>query len=207
MHEHEGRRYQAAAQDAGRPGRLAPVSCSLCKKKMEKMKRLKKIAIIAVVVLLGIRLLVPVVNALVFHWSVPADLADAQWRGEWRSEVYPMISGKIVADLPDPIPAEGTFQVDAFVYYNLWSLFRRGGKLRTSLTGAVAPGQSMGTNVGSDTDLHAPIQITFQFKGGPGPGSQVIDYVATADTYWTIIAGGYTSVRPADMGVFTLKKE
>jgi len=171
------------------------------------MKKPKKIALVIIIAVIAIRIIVPMVNTVVFRSSTPADLSDARWQGEWRSEAHPMISGKIVADLPDPIPTNGTFQVDTFVYYNLWSLFRPGGKLRTSLTGSVAPGKSSGTNVDSDAQLHAPIQITFQFKGGPGPDSQVIDYVATADTHWTIIVGGYRSAGPADMGIFTLKKE
>lgn len=171
------------------------------------MKKLKKLALVVIIAVVGLRILVPVVNTIVFRFSTPPDLADARWKGEWHSEAFPMISGRIVADLPDPIPTNGTFQVDTFVYYNLWSLFRPGGKLLTSLTGSVAPGRTSGTNVDSDAELHAPIQITFQFKGGPGPDSQVVDYVATADTYWTIIVGGYRSAGPADMGIFTLKKE
>ncbi len=171
------------------------------------MKKLKKIALVIIIAVIAILILVPVDNTFVFRSSTPVDLSDARWQGEWRSEAYPMISGKIVADLPDPAPTNRTFQVDTFVYYNLWSLFRPGGKLRTSLTGLVESGKSSGTNVGSDTQLHAPTQITFKFKGGPGPDSQIIDYVATADTHWTIIAGDYRSARPADMGVFTLKKK
>ena len=171
------------------------------------MKKLRKITLVVIIVVVIICILVPVANEIVFHVSIPADLAEAKWRGEWYSEAYPIISGKIVTDLPIKIPDTGKFQVDTFVYYNLWSLFRPGGKLRTSLTGSIDPGKYSGTNEDMDTQVYAPIQITFQLKGGPGLGNQVIDYVATADIYWTIMVGGYRSTEPTDIGVFTLKKE
>jgi hypothetical protein len=169
------------------------------------MKKWKKRLLIAIGVAAGLLILAPVANAILFRTSVPLGLSVAKWEGEWHSEAYPLVSGRIVAKLPGPIPTDRVFMVDTFVYYNLWSFYRPGGRLLTSLEGNFGESHSSGTN--EDDPGRAPTHLTFKFKGGPGPDSHIIDYTATIDEDQTIIVGGFRSENPDDVGLFTLRKE
>ena len=115
-----------------------------------------------------------------------------------------MVAGRILAELPTPLPEGELFKVKAFVYYKITSLYRTGSFVPMEMEGFVDPtGTTSGGN--ADDPVVLPSRLTFKFKGGAG-GAQTIDYVSTADSQFTRITGGYRSSSPYDIGTFSLEK-
>lgn len=169
------------------------------------MKKWKKRLLVIAVVLLVIYLSLPIVDRIWFALSVPSDFADAQWRGEWNSDEFSLVSGRLVVKLPDPLPKDQEFDVDAVVYYRIWSPYRTGRTVRMKMIGYFASEQ-LGFGGNADSPVIVPPHYRFKFKGGGGPSAQVIDYVAASDVHATMIVGGYRSAGPYDMGRFALAK-
>ena len=167
---------------------------------MTKWKRRLLIAAIAGLVVCLIVL--PIVDRVWFALSAPSAYDDARWRGEWNSEEFLSVSGRIIAKLPDPIPRDQEFDVDALVYYRITSLYRTGCAVPMKMVGYLPSGGSGGGS-GSVTPTRAPPRMTFKLKGDD-PSKQSIDYVATTDDHVTLIVGGYRSTSPYDMGRFVL---
>ena len=80
-------------------------------------------------------LVAPLVNSLWFLCVRPANFHAVQWSGTWQSESLSLISGRIVAKLPDTIPRDQAFSVEAMVYYNLWCPYRAGNCVPMKLAG------------------------------------------------------------------------
>ncbi len=139
-----------------------------------------------------------------FIQQIPSDYADAQWSGEWQSDRVSIVSGRLVAILPEPIPRDEEFDVDAIVYYRIWCPYRSGSVVPMKMVGFLPSEDSSAR--GGNTDTPVVIPATFSFKGGDGPSEQTIDYVATTDEDATIFVGGYRSSGPSDMGRFVLEK-
>ena len=171
------------------------------------MVRWKKRLLISASIIAGLYVGVSLVNALWFWLSIPAELRDDTWKGTWNSNCYSFTSGRIVAKLPDPIPKGMSFQVDAAVYYNLWCPYRTGHTKRIRLTGLFSRDNSgFGDNAVSPL-ISKPWNLSFKFKDGSGTYEQIIDYVATTDQSETLIAGGYRSSVPPDLGQFALVRK
>ena len=140
-----------------------------------------------------------------FAIARPADSKTCNYEGTWESHSAPMVAGRILAELPSPLPEGAPFKVKAFVYYKVTSLYRTGGFVPMEMEGFIDPsGTTAGGNASDPIVL--PPRVTFKFKGGAGGGSQTIDYVSTADSQFTRIAGGYRSSSPYDIGIFALEK-
>lgn len=158
------------------------------------------IALLVVVLGFAIRIL----DSVRFSMARPADAKTCNYEGTWESDSAPMVAGRILAELPSPLPEGEPFTVKAFVYYKVTSLYRTGSFVPMQMEGFVdASGTTSGGN--ADDPVVLPPRVTFKFKGGAG-GAQTIDYVSTADSQFTRIAGGYRSSSPHDIGTFTLEK-
>ncbi|MCB1231939.1 MAG: hypothetical protein KDN19_16845 [Verrucomicrobiae bacterium] len=168
---------------------------------MNKVIRILAYLVLVVAVLgVGIR----IVDSVRFSVARPVDAKTCNYEGSWESESAPMVKGRILAELPLPLPEDEPFTVKAFVYYNVTSLYRAGSFVPLQMEGFVsASGTVSGDN--ADDPVNLPPRITFKSKGGAG-GDQTIDYVSTADGQFTRITGGYRSSSPYDIGTFTLKK-
>ena len=164
-------------------------------------KTIRILAYIAlVVVVLGIA--IRFVDSIRFSMARPADAKTCNYEGTWESESAPMVAGRILAELPSPLPEGEAFTVKAFVYYKVTSLYRTGSFVPMQMEGFVdSSGNTSGGN--ADDPVVLPPRITFKFKGG---GAQTIDYVSTGDSQFRRIAGGYRSSSPYDIGTFTLQK-
>lgn len=156
-----------------------------------------------VMVLCG--LAIRIVDAVRFSMARPADARTCNYEGEWESDSAPLVAGRILAELPSPLPEGEPFQVKAFVYYKIPGLYRTGSFVPMEMEALVDPaGTSSGGN--ADDPVVRPPRITFKFKGGAGGGAQTIDYVSTADSEFTRITGGYRSSSPYDIGTFSLER-
>jgi hypothetical protein len=167
-------------------------------------KTIRILAYIALaIIVLGIA--VRIVDSARFSMARPPDAMTCNYEGSWESHSAPMVAGRILAELPSPLPEGEPFKVKAFVYYKVTSLYRTGSFVPMEMEGFVDPS---GTTSGGNTNdpVVLPPRVTFKFKGGAGGGSQTIDYVSTADSQFTQIAGGYRSSSPYDIGIFALEK-
>ncbi len=169
------------------------------------MKKWKKRSLVVAAVLVAIYFAFPVVDRVWFAFRVPSDFYDAQWRGDWNSDRFKFVSGRLLVKLPDPVPKDQEFDVDALMYYRISSPYRTGSTVRMKMIGYLASDQSGGGG-NADAPIVVPPHYTFKFKGGDGPSVQTIDYIATGDAHDTMIVGGYRSAGPYDMGHFALAK-
>ncbi|MEM8638839.1 MAG: hypothetical protein AAGG51_08515 [Cyanobacteria bacterium P01_G01_bin.54] len=153
--------------------------------------------------MVAIAILTRMTNELRFVMTQPA-AESYNYVGQWQSHQAWGVAGRILADLPEPLPQGKSFTVEAWVYYNITSLYGGGRFVPMELEAFIEPS---GTTSGDNLDRPVPpsSRITFKFKGGRN-GEQTIDYVSTANDELTQITGGYRSTAPADLGVFSLKK-
>ncbi len=147
-------------------------------------------------------------NAYILNSSIPNKFKDAKWKGNWKSGNLGIIGGKIIANLPDEIPNNESFEVNAMIYYNIWSLYKIGGIKEFKLIGKLGDDNSgSGENmVKENRDLKTG--STFNFKASVfGIGNQKIDYSGIANRNKSIIVGGYKSLNPGDLGNFKIEKK
>ena len=148
----------------------------------------------------------PLVDRVWFSMRTPTKYTDAEWVGDWNSEQISLVSGRILAKLPNPIPRDEEFDVDALVYYRIWCPFRTGSFVPMKMVGFLPSDDSGAGGGNGDAPVVVPPRITFKFKGGGGPYEQTIDYIATSDQQNTLFVGGYRSAGPYDMGGFFLAR-
>ncbi len=136
----------------------------------------------------------------------------ALWVGDWSSDEYGMIGGRVAVLLPDPLPdaasPRATFNVPAAIEYGGMSLYRAGQVQELSLQGAVRDGRAGGDNAARPVNAPPPRLLLFSKGEGRGEGStgrQVIEYDAAVPTGDTI-RGHYRSTGPQDAGWFRLKR-
>lgn len=159
------------------------------------------LAFVIVVLWLAVR----IVDSIRFAMGRPKDARLCNYAGTWKSHCVPIVAGRILVELPSPLPKGEPFKVKAFVYYKVTSLYRMGRFVPMEMEGLVdASGTTSGDN--ADDPVLLPPQVTFKFKAGAESGAQTIDYVSTADSEFTRIAGGYRSSSPNDIGTFFLMK-
>jgi hypothetical protein len=156
--------------------------------------------------LVGLYFVVPLADRLWYGARLPSTHRDAEWLGTWQSDQVSFVSGRLLARLPDPIPRDQEFDVEALVYYRIWCPYRTGSFVPMKMVGYLPADESGGSGGNADSPVKVPARLTFKFKGEPGPQQQTIDYVATSDSGSTVFVGGYRSAGPFDMGHFTLAK-
>ncbi len=141
-----------------------------------------------------------------FTSVIPDDAEQYNYSGSWESERVPMVAGRILAQIPYPPPKGEPFTVNAYIYYNLTSIYRPGEFVPMVMDGMI---QESGEVAGGNTEspIILPPRINFKYQGEPGPGGkQTIDYVSTSDTDFIQIVGGYRSQSPYDIGIFRIQK-
>ena len=171
--------------------------------KMKKLLRITSyIALAAVMIAFSVR----VINRIQFAATKPDGSHKCNYSGTWVSNRAPLVAGRIVAELPSPLPIGKPFTVKAYIYYNITSIYRTGRFIPMQLEAFIDDtGTTSGAN--SDRPVVLPPRITFKFKSdGPG-GAQTIDYVAASDDQFIQITGGYRSSSPYDIGTFSLEKK
>lgn len=169
------------------------------------MKKAIRISSYIALVIVSLSVLLRVVDSVRFSMARPADAKTCNYEGRWESDSAPMVAGRILAELPSPLPEGEPFKVKAFVYYQIPGLYRTGSFVPMVMEGFVDPsGATSGGN--ADDPVVLPPRVTFKFKGGSGGEAQTIDYVSTADSQFTRITGGYRSSSPYDIGTFSLEK-
>jgi hypothetical protein len=169
------------------------------------MMKWKKRLLVVAAVLIVIYFALPILDHVWFTFHIPSDFSDARWRGDWNSDYFSPVSGRLLVKMPDPVPKDQEFDIDALVYYRIWSPYRTGGTVRMKMVGYLASGASGGGG-NADGPVIVPPHYTFKFKASDGPSAQMIDYVATSDAHDTMIVGGYRSAGPYDMGRFALTR-
>jgi len=149
-------------------------------------------------VLLVLTLSLPLVDRAWFGNHVPSGFVDAPWQGDWSSDAYPLVSGRLLVRLPDPIPINEDFTVDAIAYYHIWSPYRTGEMIPMTMAGRYEPANF-------DTNEEEPGSFSFNFEGIGGRSSQTIDYIASGSPD-DLIFGEYHSQNPHDVGRFELTR-
>lgn len=171
-------------------------------------KRLSKIFLRIVGIGILIILIANISNSIILKSSIPDKFKDANWKGSWKSGSFSLIGGKIIANLPDEIPNNEEFEVDAMIYYNVWSIYKTGGIMEFKLIGMLGSDNSgSGENIVKDNRELKP-SPSFNFKAKVfGSGNQKIDYLGISNRNKTIIVGGYKSSNPDDLGNFKIKRK
>ncbi len=137
-----------------------------------------------------------------FRTQVPAEFQNANWSGTWQTEQYVDLSGRLLVRLPDPLPENQDFEVQALVYYPIYSVWKTGQFVEMDFKGHYSPdvpessGRSSNEIPGGGGKL--------KFKGTTG--KQVVEYTALIDPSRTRIVGGYLSSMPNDHGLFVLAR-
>lgn len=144
-----------------------------------------------------------VANALRFTMSKPAGAESCNYSGRWDSLTAPFVAGRILAELPLPLPRGEPFTIKAFVYYNITSPYRLGSFVPMEMSGFIDDSVTSGGS--SQDSVIPPPRVTFKFKGGVD-GRQIVDYVSTADNQFTRLTGGYRSSSPSDIGTFSIER-
>lgn len=162
---------------------------------------LSALALLIVLLWLAIR----GVDSVLFSMGRPSEAGSCNYEGNWESRWGPLVSGRILAELPTPLPQGEPFTVSAYVYFKVTSPYRAGRFVPMKMKGFVDDGALVSGGNAADSGT-SPQQISYTLKGGVGNGRQTIDCVATSDDAFTQITGGYRSSSPDDFGAFALRK-
>lgn len=153
-------------------------------------------------VLLAIYLLLGLANSLWFRTRLPLGFQNANWTGTWETRRYSGLSGTLLVRLPDPLPEDVDFKVEALVYYPIYSGWKTGQFVKMDFIGHFSPTDPAST--GETTNLiPSGGGGKFSFKGSAE--GQVVEYSALIDPTRTQIVGGYISSQPDDFGHFSLR--
>lgn len=150
-------------------------------------RRWKRILLIATIVVLVLMILLPPINSAWCAHVTPAGFSEDGMSGAFSSDRYSFVSRRLFVKLPkQELSCGEPCEVEAIVYYNLWSLYRPGQILRTHLTATVFDNQIVGGN------LSAPARSS---------GEPLIQYLGIPGT---ITVGSYRASDPADFGHFVI---
>ena len=170
--------------------------------------KLKKMFLKIIGIGILIILIANLANTIILKSSIPNKFEDAKWEGKWKSGNFGFVGGKIIANLPDKIPNNKEFEVDAMIYYNIWSLYKMGGIKEFKLIGMLGDDNSGGGENMVKENREIKPSSSFNFKASVfGLGNQKIDYSGIANRNKSIIVGGYKSINPGDIGNFKIEKK
>ena len=168
-----------------------------------KVLLLKIVGIGLLVILLGL-----LANSIILKSSIPERFIDAKWEGTWKSSSFSIVGGKIIANLPDEIPNNREFKVDAMIYYNIWSFYKIGRIKEFQLIGMLGSNNSGGGENIIKANRELKLNSSISFKAElRGSGNQKIEYLGISNNKKSIIVGGYKSLRPNDLGNFKIEKK
>lgn len=135
-----------------------------------------------------------------YRANVPTSFQDANWSGGWETRSHGGLSGRLLVRLPDPLPVDEDFKVEALVYYPIYSVWKTGQFVRMDFAGRYSPASP--TPAGRSTNA-IPAGGLLKFKGVVG--RQTVEYAALVDQSRTRIVGGYLSRDPDDYGHFFIR--
>jgi hypothetical protein len=173
---------------------------------MKRLITIRRVILVGAFLVIGIPIWLPLVSSAIAAATMPTEARDCNFSGTWRSDAYWGIGGALKATMPDPIPKNIPFEIKAYIFYNPTSVFRTAQWIPMTLEGLVTEKRSS-TGSNSDTPIVAADQLTFTFKGGDGPNSQIVKYHSASDPNFRRLSGGYASSDPFDIGTFTLRKK
>jgi len=174
--------------------------------------RVVKLSLWILPCLLFLYLVLHLANFVWFRTHIPTAFYDANWIGEWETDYYWGMSGKLLVRLPDPIPEDEDFDAEALVYYPVYSVWKTGQFVKMNFGGHFSPESSS-----SSGDTTVPPGYTAVSYNGKIPhkggrltfkataGRQTVEYVALMDESGTRIVGAYFSRSPNDYGHIWLK--
>ena len=145
-----------------------------------------------------------VVNTIRYQQSVPRDLHNARWEGDFVSSRQP-VSGRMIARLPDPLPRDQKFAFELMVYYNVWSFFLSGKTARADFIGYLSSRSPAVVGAESRASV-IPRQFSFELKGGSSGFPEDIVYVAILSEDNQYISGAYSASSGFDVGTFSMRK-
>ena len=152
--------------------------------------------------LLVIYTVLGIANSLWYRFYLPPGFQNANWSGNWQTERYSGLSGTLLVRLPDPLPEDIDFKVEALVYYPIYSVWKTGQFVKMDFVGRFSPKDA--SSAGESTN---PIPGggggKLSFKGSAN--GQVVEYSAVIDETRTRIVGGYLSSQPDDHGHFSIR--
>jgi len=154
--------------------------------------------------LLALFVLVVIVFVADFAWfrsQAPLRFAKANWSGTWKTQQYGL-KGRLLVELPDPIPENEDFEAEAMVYYPIYSVWKTGQFVKMDFVGNFALDSS--TSAGMAEDVRSGSLGKLKFKATAG--KQSVDYVAMMDEYGNRVIGSYVSKSPDDIGYFFIRK-
>jgi hypothetical protein len=136
-----------------------------------------------------------------FRIRIPVGFQNANWSGNWKTERYGFLSGRLLVRLPDPLPANQEFKAEALVYYPIYSVWKTGRFTKMDFTAEFTPDGLSSSGQSKNTIPSGGGKMKFKAIAG----GQVVDYVALIDQTRTQIVGGYLSTAPDDYGYFSIK--
>jgi hypothetical protein len=170
------------------------------------MKYVKKIVnitskVVGAVFIFG--LVLTCLNKIVFVSSIQDKYIDSKWTGTWQSERMGNVKGRLIINMPDTLPVNTDFKVDALIYYDIWSFYKTGSTKEIKLTCFFDNDDSSAGESKINTQNNK--QLTFKAKFSDSSG-QRIEYSGVSNNSKTMILGGYKSYQPGDLGIFKMKK-
>ncbi|MDB2687626.1 hypothetical protein N9Y42_10490, partial [Mariniblastus sp.] len=90
------------------------------------------------VILLAVVIVVRVADYAWFRTQVPLRFANANWSGNWKTQQYGL-SGRLLVQLPDPLPENVDFKAEALVYYPIYSVWKTGSFVKMEFVGNFSP--------------------------------------------------------------------
>src|SRR5262249_23687119 len=140
--------------------RLAPVHLLCCSAKEAAQMTTVEWVLVIICAVVAVRLVLRAANAWRGSLGVRA-LPQGKWSGEWKSDVYPLISGRLFAVFPDPVPRDEDFEVDVVIYYNLWCLYRPGQTIRSRFVGRINA-DNTGGGGNEEAPIRVPVKMVFK---------------------------------------------
>ncbi|UKN03809.1 hypothetical protein K6119_09930 [Paracrocinitomix mangrovi] len=172
-----------------------------------KNGKLKKRALIFLSIFIFGWLAIVLANYFNYRSKIPSEYGESYWTGEWESDDYFMISGRIVADLPENITPNQEFEFNATIYYDLWSLYKTGETHEIIMVGVFSNKMTEGDN--SENPTETEYTVKFNIKNPTSESyisEQQISYSGNCDKDFTKVSGYYATVNPSDNGAFYIDK-
>ncbi len=162
-------------------------------------RRLRRFALVAVIAILGLALILPVVNWIWREHVIPAEFSGSGMSGTFRSDQYFSVSGRLFLEpMKSDLSSGETCEVDAILYYNLWSQYRPGQTVRTRLTCTVFDNQIEGSNFSAPASYEGSAEFVARKRGQDEP---MIRFTGLPGS---ITVGSYNTATPDDAGHFVL---
>ena len=163
---------------------------------MSKAK-LKRVIWIMAIALLGLAIVLPAINWAWCAYAIPAEFSGAGMSGTFHSDRYFSVSGHLfVKPIKPDLSCGETCEVEAILYYNLWSFYRPGQTVRTRLACTVFDNQVEGSNFSAPARYERAVEFTARQRDQGEPLIRLIGIPGSTTV------GSYRTADPDDVGHF-----